>query len=281
MTVLIPCLLAAADKKPWKDLNLEIGDIKMHYIEAGAGDRALVFIPGLSMPAEVWREQIPYFAARGYRVIAIDPRSHGLTTKTEAGNTYRQHAADLYAFLTTLKLGRAALVGWSAGVPTLLEFVASPEVTPPDKLVLVDGFPTGYKDGDYPGGMTPQQARTMALSFQEDRAKATDKFVRSMFKSKQYEIVYKETINSSLKMPTGTLISLFFDLYTGDRRPYLRRISTPTLVVVSADNRLLGEYMQTNIEKSKLEIVPDAGHAVFLDRPQAFNQVLETFLEAP
>ncbi len=271
----------AADKKPWKDASVQVGDIKIHYIEAGVGDRALVLIPGLSMPAEVWKEQMTYFSARNYRVLAYDPRSQGLTTKTDQGNTYQQHAADLHAFLQALKVEHAALVGWSAAVPVLLEFLASPEAMPPDKVVLVDGFPCGYKDGDYPGGFTPQQARSLALAFQEDRAKATDKFVRGMFKNKQAEILYRELSDASLKTPTGTLISLFFDLYTGDRRPLLARVSVPTLVVISPDSRLLGEYMQSKIPRAKLEAIPEAGHAVFLDRPQTFNQVLEAFLAEP
>ncbi len=282
MVALISALSAgAADKKPWKDANVQVGDIKIHYIEAGAGNRTLVLIPGLSMPAEVWKEQLSYFSARNCRVLAYDPRSQGLTTKTEEGNTYQQHAADLHAFLQTLKVEHATLVGWSAAVPVLLEFLASPEAMPPDKVVLVDGFPCGQKDADYPGGFTAQQARSFALAFQENRAKATDKFVRGMFKNKQPELLYKEIADASLKTPTGTLVSLFFDLYTGDRRPLLPRVSVPTLVVISPDSRLLGEYMQSKIPNAKLEAIPEAGHAVFLDKPQTFNQVLETFLAEP
>ena len=92
------------------------GDIKIHYLEAGTGDRILVFIPGWTMTAEVWKEQIPYFSARGFRVIALDPRSQGQTTKTETGNTYQQQAADLHAFLQALKIEHSYLVGWGSGV---------------------------------------------------------------------------------------------------------------------------------------------------------------------
>jgi pimeloyl-ACP methyl ester carboxylesterase len=41
---------------------------------------------------------------------------------------------------------------------------------------------------------------------------------------------------------------------------------------------LLGEYLQSKISGSKLEVIVEAGHAVFLEKPQAFNQVLESFL---
>jgi len=271
--------VSAAEKKPWKDAYLSVGDIKIHYIEAGAGDHTLVFIPGLTMTAEVWKEQIPYFASRNYHIIAMDPRSQGLTTKTEQGNTYFQHAADLVAFLKGLKLDRqqTTLIGWSAAVITLLDYVSSPETGQPEHLVLVDGFPMMRKEADYPWGVTVQQARTTALSFEEDRAKAGDKFVRSMFKAAQPELLYKEMADASLKTPANTTVALFFDLYTGDRRTALSKITAPTLIVVASESRGMGEYMHSQIGGSQLQVV-DAGHALFLEKPQAFNQILEEFL---
>jgi len=270
--------LSGAEKKPWKDLSVQVGDIKVHYVEAGGGDRTLVFVPGWTMTAEVWREQIPYFAARGFRVLAIDPRSHGQTTRTDEGNTYQQQAADLNAFLRTLKIRRPILVGWSAGVVVLLEYVSSSEAEQPERLVLVDGGVLGFKEGDYPGGMTMQQARSIVLSFQEDRAKATDQFVQGMFKTRQPQLVLTEITQGSIKVPTGTVTSLLMDLFTGDRRPLLPRVKVPTVIVMAENNRLLGEYLQSKIGGSRCEVIPEAGHAVFLEKPQAFNQVLEIFL---
>jgi pimeloyl-ACP methyl ester carboxylesterase len=49
---------------------------------------------------------------------------------------------------------------------------------------------------------------------------------------------------------------------------------------MTTDNRSIGEYMQSKIQGSKLEVIENAGHAVFVDKPQAFNQALEAFLEA-
>ncbi len=280
LVLALPILASGAEKKAWKEANVSVGDIKIHYLEAGTGDRPLVFIPGWTMTAEVWKEQIPYFSTRGFHVFAIDPRSQGQTTKTEGGNTYLQQAADLHAFLKALKIEHAALVGWSAGVVVLLEYISSPEALQPEKLVFVDGMPCGFKDADYPGGLTMQQARSFLLSLQEDRKKATAQFVASMFKSHPQELLVNEITESSLKVTMGTAVSLYFDLWSGDRRSALARISVPTLVIVPDEHRLLGEYMQSKIERSKLEVVPDAGHALFLEKPQTFNQDVEGFLGA-
>lgn len=122
---LFPVVSIANDR--WNDRKVDIGDIKIHYLEAGSGDRIIVFITGWTMPAEVWQEQLPYFSARGFRAIAFDPRSQGDTTRTDTGNTYEQHAADLYAFLLKVRAEHSFLVGWSSGVATILDYVSSPD----------------------------------------------------------------------------------------------------------------------------------------------------------
>jgi non-heme chloroperoxidase len=271
-----PC--PGKDKGPWKDLSLEVGDIKIHYLDTGTGDRVLVFIPGWTMTADVWKEQIPYFSARGFRVIALDPRSQGQTTKTEVGNTYQQQAADLHAFLQTLKIEHSYLVGWGSGVSVLLDYISSPEALKPEKMVFVDGAPAALKMDDYPGSMTVQQGRRQVLLLEEDRAKATEQFVRSLFKQHPPESLVTEMVSASMKTPLSAALALYFDQFTGDRRPALLHVPVPSLIVTTSENRAVGEYMKTRIPRSSLEVIDDAGSAMFLDKPQAFNQVLENFL---
>jgi non-heme chloroperoxidase len=279
LILLISALFAAGKEKDlWKDLFLKTGDIKIHYIEAGSGDRTLVFITGWTMPAEIWREQIPYFASRGFRVIAFDPRSQGLSSKTDTGNTYQQQAADLHAFLQGLQIEHSYLVGWSSGVTVLLEYLSSPETIRPEKIVFVDGGPAALKMEDYPGSITNQQARKLLLGFQDDRVKATEQFIRGLFKTRQPETLIKELIESSHKTPLGAAASLYFDLFTGDRRSALMHIEAPSLIITTPENQAVGEYMKNKTPRSSLEVIEGAGTAMFLEKPQAFNQILETFL---
>lgn len=270
--------LIGKESGPWKEKSIQIGDIKVRYLEAGTGSRVLVFVPGWIMPAEIWKEQMPYFAARGFRVIAPDARSQGGTTKTDSGNTYQQHAADLHAFLQSLKIEHCNLVGWDAGVTTILEYLSSPETLKPDYVALIEGGPAATKIEDYPGLTTSQQARRLFMAFQEDRDKAMDQYIRGLFKSRQPEILYKELFEGSKKTTVGAAISLYFDLFTGDRRSSLRHVGIPTLIVTTTEGKAVGEYMKSKISRSRLEVIENTGSALFLDKPQAFNQVLEAFL---
>jgi microsomal epoxide hydrolase len=281
--VILLVILAASsgfgkEKGLWKDLFVEVGDIKVHYLDTGTGDRVLVFVPGWTMTTGVWKEQIPYFSSRGFRVIALDPRSQGLTTKTESGNTCQQQAADLHAFLQALKIEHSYLVGWGSGVAVLLDYISSPEALKPEKMVFVEGSPAALKTEDSPGNATLQQARRLVLGLEEDRAKRTEQYVRSLFKQHPSESQVSEMVAASMKTPLSAAFSIYFDLLTGDRRPALLHVPVPSLILATPENRAVGEYMKNKIPRSSLEVIEDTGSAMFLDKPQAFNQILENFL---
>lgn len=266
----------AADR--WRDNTKKIGDIKIHYLEAGSGDRALIFIPGWTMTAEVWKEQIPYFSARGFRVIALDPRSQGRTSKTDSGNTYHQQAADLYAFLDALKIDQFYLVGWSSGVAVILEYIHSSETFPPEKMVFVDGSPSGLESDDYPGSISVQKARRLLSGLQDDREKTTDRYVRDLFKVRQPEWLINDLVKDSMRTPIGAAVSLYTDYFLGDRRSALRNIAVPCLIMTTAESQAVGEYIESKILRPELKVIEGAGSAMFLDKPQTFNQALESFL---
>src|SRR3984957_21034934 len=66
--------------------------VRLHYLESGAGP-TIVFVPGWTMPAEIWQPQIEYFS-RSYHVVAVDPRSQRASDKPTEGNNAGGGAPD-------------------------------------------------------------------------------------------------------------------------------------------------------------------------------------------
>jgi len=149
--------------------------VRLHYLEAGKGS-ALVFVPGWTMPAEIWEAQIEYFA-HSHRVIAFDPRSQGDSEKPTEGHYVERRAQDVKELVDQLKLAPAVLVGWSMGVPELLAYVEQFGTSSIRALVLVDGSVGGDPDPE-------RTARRWASlkRMQENRKQATEQFVRGMYK---------------------------------------------------------------------------------------------------
>lgn len=88
-------------------------NVELHILDRGAGS-PIVFIPGLTFSGEIFKSQIEHFSL-SRRVIAIDPRSQGLSSKVAHGNDYYTHGRDLNALIEALDLHDLILVGWSTG----------------------------------------------------------------------------------------------------------------------------------------------------------------------
>src|ERR1700757_2063844 len=70
---------------------------RIHYLQAGQNSDApaLVLIPGWTLTASLWHEQLQRFSLQR-RVIAVDSRSQGASSIMLTGNTPERRAQDLH-----------------------------------------------------------------------------------------------------------------------------------------------------------------------------------------
>lgn len=107
---------------------------ELRYTSAGRGLPVLLF-NGLGGPSSVWRGLVSHFASR-YRFLSWEYR--GLGGDRPRARSVSEHAADASAILAAEQVARAALVGWSMGVPVALEvFHREPEKVA--SLVFIGG----------------------------------------------------------------------------------------------------------------------------------------------
>jgi pimeloyl-ACP methyl ester carboxylesterase len=63
----------------------------------------------------------------------------------------------------------------------------------------------------------------------------------------------------------------------------LAKIHVPTLVLCGGDDRMApprySEYLSSSIKKSRLVIIPDAGHMLMIEKPKAVADLLSTFID--
>jgi pimeloyl-ACP methyl ester carboxylesterase len=80
----------------------------------GAGSPVVLLHGGLGHSGN-WGHQVPDLVAAGYRVIVVDSRGHGRSTRDGRPFSYELMASDVLAVMDRLGIARAALVGWSDG----------------------------------------------------------------------------------------------------------------------------------------------------------------------
>lgn len=84
----------------------------------------IVFHHGWPLSADDWDNQMLFFLAEGFRVIAIDRRGHGRSDQVSEGHDMDHYAADVSAVVEHLDLHNAVHVGYSTGGGQVARYVA-------------------------------------------------------------------------------------------------------------------------------------------------------------
>lgn len=257
--------------------------VRIHLLEAGPGDapRTLLLIPGWLTSATIWRAQIRYFAARGDRVIAIDSRSQGGSSVVYSHNDPESRARDIRQVIADLHLTTVVLVAWSQGVQDVAAYVDRFGTAGISKIVLVDATASaGPADVSAHPQFVKLVLEHMALYSGDPRAYARG-FMQHIISVPTAQPVMAALVDGFMKTPPAVGIAMQLeDLFTVDRRPYLKKFDRPTLVVVSDRNPFMTEekHMADGLPNGRFVVIAHAAHAVFFDQPAAFDHALENFI---
>ena len=113
---------------------------QIYYKDWGNG-QPIVFSHGWPLSADAWDAQMLFLAQNGYRVIALDRRSHGRSEQTWDGNTMDQYADDLADLVNALNLREMVMVGHSTGGGEVARYIARHGTSRVAKAVLVSAVP--------------------------------------------------------------------------------------------------------------------------------------------
>ncbi len=93
------------------------GDI--HYVVYGKGTPLVLLHGGLSNKL-CWFSQLPMLVRAGHRVILLDTRGHGKSTRGNVEPSYQVYAQDVIGVLDHLHIDSTDVIGWSDGANTAL-----------------------------------------------------------------------------------------------------------------------------------------------------------------
>jgi non-heme chloroperoxidase len=143
-----------SDRKTMSTIKTKDG-VEIFYKDWGPKTaQPIVFHHGWPLTADDWDNQMMYFLAKGYRVIAHDRRGHGRSTQTDTGNEMDTYAADVAALTDALDLKNAIHVGHSTGGGEVARYVARAKPGRVAKAVLVGAVPPiMVKSDKNPGGL--------------------------------------------------------------------------------------------------------------------------------
>jgi pimeloyl-ACP methyl ester carboxylesterase len=235
---------------------------KIYYATYGdpKGDPVILLHGGLGN-SDHWANQVPALVDAKLRVIAIDSRGQGRSTRSRGTVTYDAMATDVIAVMDHLKLAKAALVGWSDGGEIALKLA----IAHPDRVARLFVFGTNYDaSGSKPRGSA--RARTFSVYTQKCRAD----YQRMSSTPKQFE----------------QLVSWLLPIWRkpmGFTKAQLEAIQAPTVVADGDHDEVIVlaqvEEMAKLIPHAKLAVFKDASHFALWQDPADFNKVLLEFLK--
>ncbi|TAJ39874.1 MAG: alpha/beta hydrolase [Reyranella sp.] len=233
-----------------------VNGIRIWYATFGKGDPVVLLHGGLAN-ANYWGHQVPALAER-YRVIVMDSRGHGRSTRDERPYGYELMASDVLGLMDFLKIPKAAVVGWSDGAILGLEIA----IRHPARLTRLFAFaansdPSAVKDVD----RSPVFTAFIARAAKEYEALSPT--------PGQYQSFLKQIGRMWATQPNYTATQL-------------NGIRTPTWIVDAdhdeAIKRENTEYMAAEIPDAGLLIQPEVSHFSFLQDPRQFNENVLHFL---
>ena len=253
-------------------------DVTLHYAERGdRGGEAIILLHGYSDSWFSFSRVLPLLSP-SYHAFALTQRGHGDSDKPECCYTPNDFAADVDAFMDTVGIDEATLVGASTGALFAQRVVLSyPRRA--SRLVLI-------------APQTPAHENEALSGFREEVRTLEDpvppEFVREFQESTIYHPVPQEfldtVVSESFKLPAHVWRDYLEQAVLSIDHDYvveLREIRAPTLILWGEQDALFPreeqERLAAAIPGATLKVYPETGHAVHWERPEWVVRDLEEF----
>jgi pimeloyl-ACP methyl ester carboxylesterase len=253
---------------------------ELHYEAVGTGAQTIVFIHGLMLASESYEAQRMAFSTT-HRVITFDLRGQGRSEKTRTGLDLDTLAADTAVLIQRLVGGPCHVVGFSMGSFVAMRLAARhPSLV--QSLTLIGPSADAEEAENLPRyarlirfvrcfGPTLVAPRLMKILF-------GDTYLQSLTVAAERArwLAYLKALPRSLHRAAAASAGRM--AMTGE----LAQIVAPTLVVSGEEDRPISPARAHAVHKaiagSQFVAFPRTGHAVMIERADAFNARLRQFI---
>ncbi len=242
---------------------------------------------GFAEGAEVWDFLLPYLNGP-WQIFAIDQRGHGLSDRAPEGHYTTFHfVGDIEDFAITMGLQKFSLVGHSMGGRNALVYAAlHPDRV--ERLVVIDYGPELAAEG--------RRRIVRALKTRRDIFPLEEMIQAFIEENPRLDRPKAEALLRRICKPLGNglwgwrcdlrLLQAIREgrrvLRDVDLWEFIPRVKCPMLLLRGADSDLLrpegAKKMAEAMVDCRVVEIPEAGHAVPVDNPQATSSAIVHFL---
>lgn len=258
-------------------------DVTISYTDEGAG-HPVVLLHGHTLDRRVWLPAVPHLLAAGLRVIRPDLRGHGRSTRPDFGYHPSHHAADLMALLDAISLESATVIGFSFGGGVALEAT----LTYPKRVRALGLVATTMPDRPFEDAFMAnlRQVAGVIRSDGMEAAMAGPWAESPLFAHSFAKPGIREAVTAIVAgFPGAEFLATQRDKVERDWTipERLGEIMIPTRVMVGecemAGFRAYADEAAAGIPAANLEVVPDCGHLLPLEAPDAVAKMIASLFK--
>jgi non-heme chloroperoxidase len=252
-------------------LSLE-DQIQISYRVIGAGSRDVFLIHGWMVSGAVYNDFLAALDVQGLRIVVIDQRGSGGSSKPDSGYSIERYATDVLAVADAVNSKSFVAVGHSMG-GAIAQYLAATQPQRVSGLVLLCPVPAS-------GIPLPDEARGLFRTSGGNRE--AQKTILGLACKELPESARDRLLDDAATVSTPC-IEQAFDAWTqGGFAHRLSAIQSPTLVVGTDDPFLPPAFLTAAVVEpiagARLAILPGPGHYVQVERPRESAALVQAFL---
>ncbi|CAN3981598.1 alpha/beta fold hydrolase [Kitasatospora purpeofusca] len=250
-------------------------DVTLLCHDRGGDGPPLLLLHGLAGYGGEW-DTLARHLRPGFRVVTVDQRGHGASTRRPADVSRAAHVADVVAVIEQLDLGPVTLLGQSyGGHAAMLAAAAHPELV--ERLVMVEAGPAAG---------SAETVADIAAWFASwptpfATASAAVEFLGGGPVGEAWAAGLEERADGRHpRFDPDVMVAALTDNTHRSWWPEWARIACPTLVVLAQSTIIDAEQldrMHHDRPDILLASIPGTTHDLHLERPEALAELLEAF----
>ena len=236
---------------------------KIWYATVGQG-APVVLLHGAFGCADNFGFQVPALLNAGYRVILIETRGHGRSTRVpNEPLRYEMFASDVIAVMDTLKLPKASIVGWSDGaIQGLIIAMKNPK-----RLDRLFAFGANMDPNGAQPGVTE---RPIFIGVMDQAEKDYARLSPTPGDFKAFSDAMYDLLTTQPNYAESDLAKI--------RGPHIAIADGEKEEVIRPEHT---SYLSKAVPGAKLIILPGVSHFAPIQKPDEFNAAMLAFLSAP
>ncbi|MEA2445009.1 MAG: hypothetical protein QOJ12_2301 [Thermoleophilales bacterium] len=271
---------------------------RLHYLDAGSGERCFVLVHGMGGRWQHWLETIPALAEHG-RVLALDLPGFGGSEAPAAGTSLDGFADAAAELARELGVRRVVLAGHSMGGPIAIRFAArhpgsAEAIVPVAGAVYQFSALLGLRDVVRFAVQRPRETAAIAMEIATAGLPTPAPVRRLVVRSPRLRKLFLSPyLLDPLAVPADAA-QLIIDgagargvlptvraIARSDPRAGINAVRCPILALAGDGDRIAPlsdtEAFQRDVPRAQTVVLQGCGHMLMLERPRVFNRELIDF----